>query len=90
MPRHTSSFARWFGVAGIVAVLAALVLTAVDAHAADAPAAGSVPAVPFVAGAYGFIWAAVLVYVIFIVRRLGRVQSEIDDLRRKLDGGARS
>jgi CcmD family protein len=44
-----------------------------------------VPAVPFVGIAYGFIWLAVLVYVVVIARGLGRVKTEIDDLRRKLD-----
>jgi hypothetical protein len=45
----------------------------------------SIPAAPFLAGAYAFMWLAVLVYVGLVARRLTRVQSDIDDLRRKLD-----
>jgi hypothetical protein len=45
----------------------------------------SIPAAPFLAGAYAFMWVAVLVYVALVARRLGRVQSDIDDLKRKLD-----
>jgi CcmD family protein len=45
-----------------------------------------VPAVPFVGIAYGFIWIAILGYVVFVARGVGRVRSDIDELRRKLDG----
>jgi hypothetical protein len=45
----------------------------------------SIPAAPFLASAYAFMWVAVLVYVAMVARRLTRVQSDIDDLRRKLD-----
>jgi hypothetical protein len=45
----------------------------------------SIPAAPFLAGAYAFMWLAVLIYVALVARRLGRVQSDIDDLRRKMD-----
>jgi CcmD family protein len=53
--------------------------------------ADNVPAVPFVGIAYGVIWAAVLVYVIAVARGLGRVNSEMDELKRKLEnaGAAR-
>jgi len=46
--------------------------------------ADSVPAVPFVGIAYGVIWLAVLVYVLAVARGLGRVNSELDELKRKL------
>lgn len=42
------------------------------------------PATPFVAAAYGFIWVAVLLYVFSVARGLGRVQAELEDLRRRL------
>jgi CcmD family protein len=48
-----------------------------------------VPAVPFVAVAYGFIWIAVLVYVFFVARGVRRVRGELSELRRKLDGAQR-
>jgi hypothetical protein len=65
------------------------VLAAPGAVLAQEAAAGQVretiPAAPFLAGAYSFMWVAVLIYVALVARRLGRVQSDIDDLRRKLD-----
>ena len=48
--------------------------------------ADNVPAVPFVGIAYGVIWLAVLVYVVSVARGLGRVNAEIAELRRKIDG----
>lgn len=50
--------------------------------------ADNVPAVPFVGIAYGVIWLAVLVYVISIGRGLARVNSDLDELRKKVDGAA--
>ena len=43
------------------------------------------PAGPFVGIAYGFIWVAILAYVVFVARGVGRVRGELDDVRRKLD-----
>jgi CcmD family protein len=48
--------------------------------------ADDVPAGPFVGIAYGFIWIAILAYVVSVARGLNRVRGELDDLRRKLDG----
>ena len=48
-----------------------------------------VPAVPFVGIAYGFIWIAVLVYVYFVARAVGRVRDETAELRRKLESARR-
>ena len=49
-----------------------------------------VPAGPFVGIAYGFIWIAILAYVVFIARGVGRVRGEIDELRRKLESAGKS
>jgi CcmD family protein len=38
-----------------------------------------------VAVAYGFIWLAVFGYVALVGRRLGRLNAELDELRRRLD-----
>ncbi len=46
--------------------------------------ADNVPAVPFVGIAYGVIWLAVLVYVLGVGRGLARVNSELAELRRKI------
>ena len=57
----------------------------------DDGAREQLPATPFIGAAYGFIWVAILAYVFFTARRLGRVQGEIQDLRARLDrGGGRS
>jgi CcmD family protein len=45
-----------------------------------------VPAVPFVGIAYGFIWVAILGYVVFVARGVARTRDDIAELRRKLDG----
>jgi CcmD family protein len=47
------------------------------------------PAAPFVGTAYGFIWIAILVYVLFVARGLTRVRRDVEELRRtvgKIDG----
>jgi CcmD family protein len=38
-----------------------------------------------VALAYGFIWLAVFGYVFTVGRRLGRLNDELDELRRRMD-----
>jgi hypothetical protein len=69
-----------------VCTLAALVATASPALAqAEGQVRESIPAAPFLAAAYAFMWLAVLVYVGLVARRLTRVQGDIEDLRRKLD-----
>jgi len=49
------------------------------------PLREEIPAVPFVAAAYGIIWLAILFYVFIIARGLARVDGEIADLKRKVD-----
>ncbi len=49
----------------------------------ELPPAEQLPAAPLVLGAYGFIWAAVLVYLFFLWRRLGAVQKDLDQLKRQ-------
>ena len=45
----------------------------------------SIPAAPFLAGAYAFIWLAVVVYVAIVARRTQRVQSELEELRGRVE-----
>lgn len=45
----------------------------------------TIAANPFIAGAYGFIWVALLVYVVVVARGLQKAANEVKDLRRKLD-----
>jgi ribose/xylose/arabinose/galactoside ABC-type transport system permease subunit len=47
----------------------------------------SIPANTLVGAAYGFIFAAVVVWVATVVARTRRVEEELDALRRKLDKG---
>ena len=57
-----------------------------DFVAVDESAPGQeIPALPLIAGAYGFIWIALLGYVWTIGRRLQKVEGELADLeaRRK-------
>jgi CcmD family protein len=48
-----------------------------------------VPAGPFVGIAYGFIWVAILAYVLYVARGVARVRGDMDELRRKLDADKR-
>jgi CcmD family protein len=45
----------------------------------------SIPAAPFLAGAYAFIWLCILVYVAVVARRLARVQGDLEELRRRVE-----
>jgi CcmD family protein len=49
----------------------------------ELPPAEQLPAAPLVLGAYGFIWATVLVYVFLLWRRLAVVQQDLDQLKRR-------
>jgi CcmD family protein len=44
---------------------------------------------PLVAAAYGVAWAAVLVYVWTVWRRLAKVERELADVSRRLEPGER-
>lgn len=48
----------------------------------EVPPEEQIPAQPLVAGAYAFIWVAVLVYVGLLWRRLVAVQKDLDALKR--------
>jgi CcmD family protein len=45
--------------------------------------AESLPAAPLLIAAYAFVWVAVLGYVLFLWRRMARVQNEIESLERR-------
>ena len=46
------------------------------------------PATPFVGAAYGFIWLALLLYLLVVARGLARVQNDLRELRRRLERSA--
>ena len=47
------------------------------------------PATPLVAAAYAVAWAAILIYVWFLWRRLARVEGELVDVAKRLEHGDR-
>jgi len=71
----------WIGVTGIV--------IAQDAQNEFVPAdtlqRQELPSGPLLYGAYAFVWAAVLVYVFVLWRKLARVERELGEVTRKLE-----
>jgi CcmD family protein len=60
--------------------------------ASSLPPTEQLPAAPLLIAAYAFVWVAVLFYVWSVWRRLGRVESEMHALEKRLEhrpGGAR-
>ncbi len=51
----------------------------------DLPQQEQLPAAPLVMAAYAFVWVALLVYVWSVWRRVGAVQRELSDLRRRTE-----
>jgi hypothetical protein len=77
--------------ATLLAVLAAPAMALAqkyEAVTAEGRVRESIPAAPFLAGAYAFIWLCILVYVGLVARRLGRVQGDIEELRRRVERDA--
>ncbi len=77
-----------------LAALAAVILAPAFAFAqeyvkVEGKAGEDVPAGPFVGIAYGFIWIAILAYVVFVARGVGRVRGDVEELRRKLDAAGK-
>ncbi len=83
-------------VVGIVAVLGAQIVAHAQQPAQqndfvplkDLPAQAQqehLPAAPLVMAAYAFVWVALLVYVWSLWRRVGAVQKELTDLRRRAE-----
>jgi CcmD family protein len=50
----------------------------------DLPKQEQLPAAPLVMGAYAVVWLALLVYVWSLWRRVGSVQAELTELRRRV------
>ncbi len=51
---------------------------------ADSVARQEIPAQPLLYGAYAFVWAVLIVYVLLLWLRIGRVERELRDVNRKL------
>ncbi|HVJ27285.1 MAG TPA: hypothetical protein VM493_07060 [Vicinamibacterales bacterium] len=54
------------------------------------PGQEAMPAAPLVAAAYGVAWAAVLIYLFSIWRRLGVVEREMAEVSRRVQAGGRT
>jgi short subunit fatty acids transporter len=85
----TRSTTRWLlalaGSAALLVLSPGLALSQ-EFQKVEGPLRPELPATPFVATAYGFIWIAVLVYVLFVARGLSNVRKDLAELRKKLDG----
>jgi CcmD family protein len=82
---------RWWGRGWLpaISVLALLALAPALAVAQEfqkvsGPLREELPATPFVAAAYGFIWIALLAYVVLLARGVGRVRKDLAELRGKI------
>ena len=53
------------------------------------PGQEEMPAAPLVAAAYAIAWAAVLIYLLFIWKRLLAVEREMADVARRITGAGR-
>jgi CcmD family protein len=56
----------------------------------DLPAQEQLPAAPLLIAAYAFVWAALLIYLLMLWRRLARVERELGALSRQVDDRRRS
>jgi CcmD family protein len=72
-------------VAGALCCLAPALVSAQEFEKVTGAVREELPAGRFVAAAYGFIWIAVLVYVVSIARGLGKVRKELGDLKNRID-----
>jgi CcmD family protein len=89
---------RWLsraGVASVMTTIGAALLHAQQTTGEFVPVPKGelgqemLPATPLVFIAYAFVWVAMIVYVISLVRRIGRVEHELGDLRSKLPADKR-
>ena len=53
------------------------------------PGQETLPATPLVFIAYGLIWTMLLVYILFLWRKLGRVERELAEVNARLREGGR-
>jgi hypothetical protein len=72
-------------LAGALVWLAPALAAAQEFEKVSGAAREELPAGRFVAAAYGFIWVALLIYVVSIARDLARVRADLGDLKQRLD-----
>ena len=82
---------RRFSRACLAALLAAVawgtpaLALAQEFEKVTGPLREEIPARPLVGAAYGFIWIALLTYVVLVAGGIGRVRKELAELRAKVD-----
>ena len=64
--------------------LAPALAVAQEFQKVSGPLREELPATPFVAAAYGFIWIALLAYVVLLARGVGRVHKDMAELSAKI------
>jgi CcmD family protein len=76
----------WLSAVGALALLALAPALAVaqEFQKVTGPLREELPATPFVAAAYGFIWIALLAYVVWLARGIGRVRKDLAELRGRI------
>ena len=86
MKNRNRSKRGWLLTVGVLALLALVPALAVaqEFQKVTGPLREELPATPFVAAAYGFIWIALLAYVVLLARGLGRVRKDLAELRAKI------
>ena len=85
MKNRNRSRRGWLLVVGAFAWLVAPALAvAQEFQKVSGPLREELPATPFVAAAYGFIWIALLAYVVLLARGVGRVRKDLAELRGKI------
>jgi CcmD family protein len=90
MKNIRSLWLRALRLALLLALLATATAFAADEYVpVDEAARKATDPNPYIIGAYGFIWVAVLVYVVVVARGLGRAKAEVEELRKKLDARGR-
>ncbi|HEY0706139.1 MAG TPA: hypothetical protein VGG33_05045 [Polyangia bacterium] len=78
--------------AGVLAALAPLLISARAFADEYEPVTGTTARAatdpnPFVIGAYGFIWVAVVIYVVGVARGLAKAKAEIAELQQRVTTG---
>ncbi len=74
----------WLSAVGALALWAPALAVAQEFQKVTGPLREELPATPFVAAAYGFIWIALLAYVVWLARGLGGVRKDLAELKAKI------
>jgi len=74
----------WLLVVAALVSLAPALAVAQEFQKVTGPLREELPASPFVAAAYGFIWIALLAYVVWLARGVGRVRKDLAELRARI------